>query len=346
MGERDGQPSGLSGEGRPRGWPFLYSAFLAPLPFLYIVRLTLLSALHGLCRAYARSPYGPDSIRPQAAFADSQTVNVDKRPKTQYEDRIFLRRTQMERQRSPSYPALSLDEAIDSIAKLHKAVRTNVVPRETAAKDMGYSGLTGRSLTVLAALAQYGLVEKAGKGDIKVTRRAVEILHPVEPGHRVEAIKEAANAPTLFRDIRERFPDGIPSANALRSYLIQRDFQDAAIGSAISAFLETNAFVEKEAESERSSEAQPSDDEVPQPPKVPVETPQFASPGPSAGLADAALNKINMNIQGEQVMISGLLDLKGLALLEQRIKALKLLLTPIYEPNDTDADNPSDDFPQ
>lgn len=126
----------------------------------------------------------------------------------------------MERQRSPSYPSLSLSQAIDLVAKVHKENRTNVISRETAAKDMGYAGLTGRSLTVLGSLTQYGLIEKAGKGDVKVTRRAVEILHPIEELHRAEAIIEAAQSPALFRMLHERFPEGVPSENALRSFLI------------------------------------------------------------------------------------------------------------------------------
>ncbi len=241
----------------------------------------------------------------------------------------------MERQRSPSYPSLSLEQAIDMAAKLHKSVRTNVVSRETAAKDMGYTGLTGRSLTVLAALAQYGLVERAGKGDIKVTRRAVEILHPVEETHRIEAIRDAATAPTLFRDITERFPDGMPSGNALRSYLVQRDFNDVAIGQAIDAFLDTNAYVAKTEESGRTGGTPGNgDDEAPKPtsqePAVnSIQIPPALPPTPPPGLlADAVLNKISMNIAGDRVMVSGLLDLKGLRLLKKKIAGLEALLAP------------------
>src|SRR5579863_4227624 len=156
----------------------------------------------------------------------------------------------MERQRSPSYPSLSLPQAIEMIEKLHKSNRTSVISRETAAKDMGYAGLTGRSLTVLAALAQYGLIERTGKGDIKVSRRAVDILHSIDNADRAEAIREAAFAPKLFMQLHERFPEGVPSHNALRSYLIKQEFADVAIGHAITAFLETNAFVENTKESE------------------------------------------------------------------------------------------------
>jgi len=153
------------------------------------------------------------------------------------------------RSRSPQYPSLSLPQAIEMVEKLHKANRTSIISRETAAKDMGYAGLTGRSLTVIAALAQFGLIERAGKGDIKVTRRAVDILHSIDAADKAEAILDAAFAPNLFQQLHDRFPEGVPSHNALRSYLIKQEFSDVAIGPAITAFLETNAFAENAKES-------------------------------------------------------------------------------------------------
>ena len=51
----------------------------------------------------------------------------------------------------------------------------------------------------------------------------------------------------------------------------------------------------------------------------------YANPAPSD------LNKINMDIRGDQVLLSGLLDLKGLRLLEKRIEGLKALLAPLDE---------------
>lgn len=236
----------------------------------------------------------------------------------------------MERQRSPSYPSLTLEQAIDLVEKIHKANRTNVISRETAAKDMGYTGLTGRSLTVLASLAQYGLVEKAGKGDIKVTRRAVEILHPIEESHKAEAIIEAAQAPALFRMLRERFPEGVPSANALKSYLIQQSFNDVAIGPAISAFLETTAFAENAKESGRSGLGGRTPEESPSKPatedivNVTVEGPPPV--GRQMPTMSGELNRISMNIEGDRVLLGGVFDLKGLRLLEKKIVTLKALL--------------------
>jgi hypothetical protein len=177
----------------------------------------------------------------------------------------------------------------------------------------------------------------------------VEILHGIDQSDRDEAKLEAALAPQLFRDIHERFPDGIPSESAIRSFLIKQEFQDVAIGPAINAFLETYRWVEDIRESESygsefdeaaESSEQPQEKSMPPLPAAiavgqPISIPAFAGGG------SPDLNKINMDIRGEQVMISGLLDLKGLAQLEQRIRALKLLLTPIYEANDTGGDDDS-----
>lgn len=248
----------------------------------------------------------------------------------------------MTRARSPQYPSLSLPQAIDLVAKLHKSNRTSVITRETAAKDMGYSGLTGRSLTVLAALAQFGLIEKAGKGDIKVTRRAVDILHSVEESDRAEAIQEAAFAPGLFQQLRDRFPEGVPSQNALRSYLIQMEFGDVAIGPAISAYLETNSFAANAKESGRTGDGDEKREggdtslAIPEVPVTQVHTPPTPTFTPPAGMvADAILNKITMNIYGDQVMLSGLLDVKGLRALKKRIEGLEALLAPMEFDDDT-----------
>lgn len=156
----------------------------------------------------------------------------------------------MGRQRSPSYPAVSITQAVDFASKIHKACRANVIDRETAAREMGYSGLTGRSMKVIADLIQFQLLEKEGKGNVKVTPLAVDILHGIDPKDREQALLEAALAPQLFKDIHDRFPDGIPSENAIRSYLIQQDFQDAAITPAITAFMESYRAVEDIRESE------------------------------------------------------------------------------------------------
>lgn len=147
------------------------------------------------------------------------------------------------RMRSPSYPSAGLLEAIETIAKLHKSARTNPVDREVAAKELGYTGLSGRSATVLSNLIQYGLLEKSGKNEVRVSGRAVQILHPDTEAAKTNAIHEAAAEPELFQRVMDRFTDGLPSTNALHSFFVKEGLTDTAIPSAIRAFQETFAFV-------------------------------------------------------------------------------------------------------
>lgn len=152
--------------------------------------------------------------------------------------------------RSPKYPSTSLEHAIDLIRKIHREERTNTVDREVAAKALGYSGISGRSATILADLIQYGLLEKAGKNEVRVSKRAVEILHPDSAQTGADALLAAAQEPELFQRIMERFVDGSPSRNALESFLIKEGFSDTAVPSAIRAFQDTTLYVENTIESE------------------------------------------------------------------------------------------------
>lgn len=196
-------------------------------------------------------------------------------------------------------------------------------------------------MKVLSALLQFGLLEKAGTGDVKVTQCAVDILHGIEESDRNEATLEAAYAPQLFRDIHERFSDGIPSEGVIRSYLIQQDFVDVAINPAITAFMETYRAVEHIRSSAQhvekfneSGDARSGNHEVA---IQRADAPETRSASPTPALQSPAfgeLNKINMDIRGDQVSISGTLNLNGLELLEKKIVALKMLLTIYTESND------------
>lgn len=163
------------------------------------------------------------------------------------------------RMRSPSYPSTPLEQAIEMTRKIHQVERTNSIDREVAAKALGYSGISGRSSTVLSNLNQYGLLEKAGKNEVRVTERAVEILYPDSDKTLSQALLDAAEEPELFQKVRERFTDGLPSANALEAFFIKLGFTDTAIPSAVRAFRETFEYLENLIEKE--SYIQPNGDQ-------------------------------------------------------------------------------------
>lgn len=238
------------------------------------------------------------------------------------------------RHRSPSYPSSPLGEAIEIARRLHQVERTNTVDREVAAKAIGYSGISGRSATVLSNLIQYGLIERAGKNEVRVTARLVEILHPDSDDSFAAALHEAANEPALFEQISERFPNGTPSEAALESFLVKRGFTFAAIPPAIKAYLETFRYIENitgsgshphaaasalEAQSNQQIESAPAMNQLSRPP--------VSSPAaPTAATLQAGPT---VNFAQKRIALGGVIETQAEAdELIATINALKAFLKP------------------
>lgn len=148
--------------------------------------------------------------------------------------------------RSPSYPNMSLGDAVDAVAKIERLYRSSAVDRVAAAKLIGYTSLSGPANKALAALASYGLLERAGKGETRVTGRARAILHADNEEERRENLLLAASEPDLFRELRERFNDiPVPPEDGVVTYLNRQGFNPTAVRPAARAFLNTMSFIEE-----------------------------------------------------------------------------------------------------
>lgn len=175
----------------------------------------------------------------------------------------------MSRIRSPSYPDAPLPRVIEVAGKLFDKIRSNAVDRETAVREMGYSGLTGASGKMLANLLHYGLAAKAGKGQVRVTQLAIDILHSTSPDGRKRALHQAGLSPEFFQKIRSNWKDGLPSETWLRSFMMREGFSSVAIDPAISSYLETCRFLQQENAYESHGE----------PPPPPVDSSQVEDDG-------------------------------------------------------------------
>jgi hypothetical protein len=147
------------------------------------------------------------------------------------------------RTRSPNYPALSLREAIEKVSILYQNQHTHSAPREVAVKSMGYGGLNGASATAISALHKYGLLDRIGD-EVKISERAMRILHPTQPSEKALALKEAADSPELFRELAEKFPGQLPAEEVLRNYLVRRGFAPKALPEVVRGYRETMELVE------------------------------------------------------------------------------------------------------
>jgi hypothetical protein len=143
--------------------------------------------------------------------------------------------------RSPNYPALTLAQAVESVRKLWDSERNTAVDHETAAKSMGFKSLSGAARVAIGSMRQYGLVDKADKGHIRISDLGVRILHGQEH-ERQTGLAEAATTPDLFRELATSHLKG--SENAIRSYLItKKGFAEDGARKAARAFREVAALV-------------------------------------------------------------------------------------------------------
>jgi hypothetical protein len=167
------------------------------------------------------------------------------------------------RLRSPNYPALSLPDAIEKVTALYHAHHTHSAPRGVAVKGMGYNSLNGASATAISALHKYGLLDRVGD-EVKVSERALRILHPHSAEERAAAIQDAAREPPLFAELNERFPGKMPSDDLLRNYLIRNGFAPGAVTAVITAYRETSEMADREGRAHDSSREQTwEDDDMP-----------------------------------------------------------------------------------
>lgn len=152
----------------------------------------------------------------------------------------------MVKSRSPEYPAISLDDAIEKVRLIWTNDYQNKVPKRVIAEHMGYKGLNGGSLPIISALTKYGLLVGRGN-ETHVSDLAVKILaHDPGTPDRAAALKEAAEAPDLFSELDAKFQGGKASDAAIRSYLIVKKFIPSAADAAIRAYRDTKRLVESE----------------------------------------------------------------------------------------------------
>lgn len=145
--------------------------------------------------------------------------------------------------RSPNYPAIGLEEAVQRLKAIYEKQHRYPATRDTFAKLMGYTSLNGASATIVSALGKYGLLD--GHGDnLRVSEMGQDIvLHRKGDSEYAEALRTAAFMPAFFRELRDQYPDGLPSEHSLRATLIKRGFNPKAIDGAVRAYRDTIEFV-------------------------------------------------------------------------------------------------------
>lgn len=114
------------------------------------------------------------------------------------------------RHRSPNYPAAGLGEAVLLLKKFYAQAKRTAVDEVSAALAIGYGSLNGVSRTKLSILKKYGLFQEID-GKFRISDLGLRIVVPSEDDDYVAALREAALAPPLFREIHTSHADASPS---------------------------------------------------------------------------------------------------------------------------------------
>ncbi len=221
----------------------------------------------------------------------------------------------MARVRSPNYPNISLPAALERIRKVHAVEGTNDIDRESFVQILGYAGLTGPSGKLLSSLGKFGLTTKVGSGEIKISDLAMDILFS-EPDQKAEAIRRAANSPSLFAEINEKWPERQPGDDSLRGYLARRGFSLKVLDRVMTAYRDTMSLVSGESgvyDSSRNSLTDPAED--------PMQPEAHTPPAPTV---PPSINKgFDIGFVGTAIRMSGMVGSKSEA--AKVIKALEAL---------------------
>ena len=107
-------------------------------------------------------------------------------------------------QRSPNCPQITFAEAAEKGRLLYKNEHTHPAGREVVAASLGYAGLNGRSLSMIGALRQYGII--AGSGDaMRVSDDAVTYFELDSGEERRQVLERMVFNPSMFTQIRTEF---------------------------------------------------------------------------------------------------------------------------------------------
>lgn len=152
--------------------------------------------------------------------------------------------------RSPAYPALSLEQAVDKAKTLYDKEGRTSVPLALINQAWGYAPNSGPANLAVSAIKKYGLLVDSGSGPQRkgqLTDAALSILHNPSPEVRGSLLKEAALRPAIHRSLWEQHHGELPSNDALRYELVfERNFTESGAREFMLQFRRTVAYAQLE----------------------------------------------------------------------------------------------------
>lgn len=153
------------------------------------------------------------------------------------------------RLRSPSYPYINLEKAIDLARRFYDKENKHKTSPNVAIEHMGYKASNSEGFRALAAVTSFGLLDASGSGTerqvwISDLGRTILLDRRERSTEKDEAIREAALRPSIYRLLWEQWGSSFPSESTMETILLRdHNFNKVAVGQFIRNMKETFEFV-------------------------------------------------------------------------------------------------------
>jgi hypothetical protein len=152
--------------------------------------------------------------------------------------------------RSPNFPFISLEQALDRARQFYDKEKRGAAPFKVAARHWGYSPTSSGSLQTIGALKSYGLMSDEGSGDsreVKLTDLSLRILLDTRPDslERETYKRQAALTPAITLDVYAKWDSALPSeANLIHYLVLDREFNDKTAKRVAEIIQENDMFTD------------------------------------------------------------------------------------------------------
>lgn len=189
---------------------------------------------------------------------------------------------------SPRAPSIPLDEAITKTIKMYEEEGRHAAPAEVALKHLGYKSRNGASISVLASLGYWGLVERPKDGMVMVTKAFEDYQFTPSEDHKQDLLIDFLRTPPLFSSLLDQYGERLPSDATLKYDLIQRGFIPSTAENCMAVFKRSAEFA-RYFDRNKVSSLQPEESETPEQSVEPAEGVQPMQPSsiPSHQATDA-----------------------------------------------------------
>lgn len=209
--------------------------------------------------------------------------------------------------RSPAYPAISLEKAIQRVRQLYARDKQYEIPVASLPELWGYASLNGPAGLTISALKKFGLINDEGAKDerrISVTDEAVHILNHPSSDARAEAIRDAALHPPIHREFWDEYGSSLPSdANMIWRLTRDRGFTETGAKEFLREWRETLEFAGLDEQPEPAAAvATPSTSfevDDPEPDQEQLDRPLAESSSPSRSERDGHASASQASVTGQ-----------------------------------------------